>query len=162
MATRVGEPSFQELYHKREHMKFIGFYKDYHLDNNNLLILPQANFNEMEKVKILEYLKFGKQFAVELRVINSLIDNSIIGALSYYTDGEFIWPSYLIYYVDHLRCKLPIEFIDKALNFEMIDSNSQVIEKAAMDEAISFYNNKFEKFILHLAPEDFGYGNIAN
>ena len=88
------------------------------------------------KEMILDYLKKGTAIAVTMQVVKSLIqdDNSIIGGVSYLTDGYWIWPNYLHFYVNNLSIELPQDF----LNFISKNEHIKLISEDQKLEAINF------------------------
>ena len=88
------------------------------------------------KEMILNYLKKGTSIAVTMQVVKSLIkdDSSIIGGVSYLTDGYWIWPNYLHFYVDKLSIELPSDL----LNFISKNEQIKLISDGQKLEAINF------------------------
>lgn len=88
------------------------------------------------KEVILNYLQKGTSIAVTMQVVKSLIkdDISIIGGVSYLTDGYWIWPNYLNFYVDKLSIELPSDF----LNFISKNGPIKLINDDQKLEAINF------------------------
>ncbi|RFM27927.1 hypothetical protein [Deminuibacter soli] len=83
-------------------MKVLGIIKEHEtslvkkgISLNDLTILPASS---AEIIKLCEYLSSGKVVAAFLHYIFD--GENAIAPLAYYTDGEFIWPSYLSYYVN--------------------------------------------------------------
>jgi hypothetical protein len=113
-------------------MKILGFILE-HSESSFSKKFDDYSFNIQNpyKKEILEYLRKGKTVAVSMNIIESLIDGEIIGGSAYQSSGDWIWPSYLAYYLE----KIDIEIIDDFTQFVII-SNGIVIENT--DEAIAF------------------------
>lgn len=63
--------------------------------------------------KIVFYLTNGIDFISSPGVVRDIFDETrIIGGLSIYTDGTWMWPSDLIYYVENYHVSLPDEFLN--------------------------------------------------
>jgi len=62
--------------------------------------------------KISAYLSSGIPLAVAPGIVNDVIDpdKGIAGTPTAYTDGTWVWPGDLAYYVTNYRLKLPDEF----------------------------------------------------
>ena len=62
--------------------------------------------------KISSYLSSGISLAVTPGIVNDVIDpdKGIAGSPTAYTDGTWVWPGDLAYYVMNYRLKLPDEF----------------------------------------------------
>lgn len=85
-------------------MKYLGFIKEYNnIPESNYLNIYrdiQNNYDSEFKRKIINYLKNGNIALSWMGVFIDIEDNSFIAPQIYYTDGEWIWPSYLIYYLE--------------------------------------------------------------
>jgi len=98
-------------------MKVIGLISEY--CNVTKFSLPYNNYKKRvvseSKQLILEYLKNeGIPFATTMHIIKSLEinDNKILGGIIYYTDGNWIWPNYLCYYLENFDIEIPVCFIE--------------------------------------------------
>lgn len=66
-----------------------------------------------EQVKELQYLKSGHTLIASPGFSRDVLSpEKIIGPLAMLTDGEYVWPSDLAYYVEHYRVKLPRHFLE--------------------------------------------------
>ena len=92
-------------------MKRVGFFKELtHGDKNATSIKEIIGQNTLDKEsKIINYLNNGKIFCIA-----PVLDESkgVIGSLEILTDGEWIWPSDLSYYLQNYHIKLDEQFID--------------------------------------------------
>jgi hypothetical protein len=96
-------------------MELIGIIKEYspeYKEKKYIKLKTKCNYDNKEN--ILNYLQNGIPIAVTMQVVQSLIkdDLSIIGGITYLTDGYWIWPNYLSYYFDKESIELPSKFID--------------------------------------------------
>lgn len=73
--------------------------------------------------KICTYLTSGIAIAVTPGIVNDVIDpdKGVAGTPSALTDGTWVWPGDLAYYVKNYRLKLPDEFVKT-----MQDSNWEI------------------------------------
>lgn len=118
-------------------MKIIGLIREYSNENNFSIAYKDYKKNILNDSKpmILEYLKHrGIAFATTMQIIKSLELNNdtTIGGLVYYTDGVWIWPNYLSYYLEFFDIEISEDFI------ENINSNNRLPSEIDLDEAIRF------------------------
>ncbi|WP_029285864.1 hypothetical protein [Pedobacter sp. R20-19] len=121
-------------------MKIIGLIREYNNENNFSIAYKDYKKNILNDSKpmILEYLKHrGIAFATTMQIIKSLELNNdtTIGGLVYYTDGVWIWPNYLSYYLEFFDIEISEDFI------ENINSNNRLPSEIDLDEAIRFVKN---------------------
>ncbi|MDC8098673.1 hypothetical protein [Chryseobacterium rhizosphaerae] len=84
-------------------MKYIGFIKEYNKVTESFSLSEyksKQNYTNEEKANIVHYLKKGDIILTWMGVFLDLDNNNFIGPQIYYTDGEWVWPSYLIYYLE--------------------------------------------------------------
>ena len=100
-------------------MKLTGFIMEHsmHLKNtSNAIPFKQLKREELQdKNQILSFLKSGIPISATMMLLYSLIQgesSKIIGGLGILTDGKWIWPSYLEYYVNHYDLELDVEFVN--------------------------------------------------
>ncbi|HWT75744.1 MAG TPA: hypothetical protein VN258_13650 [Mobilitalea sp.] len=95
-------------------LKSIGFFKELkHGDEDSeclrLLTRKEADKNENG---ILQYLSSGITICVSPGIVKDVLDDSkIIGSLSILTDGIWVWPSDLLYYVKEYHINLNNDFV---------------------------------------------------
>lgn len=71
-----------------------------------------SNISSKDEEKIVKYLTNGVAFVSSPGIVRDVFDEEkIIGSLSILTDGEWMWPSDLAYYVLNYHVKLPEDFI---------------------------------------------------
>lgn len=96
-------------------LKKIGFYKELKHGikydeslKESVCLVPQVN-----EGKIIEYLENGVIYCISPGLIKDILDESepIIGSLKLLTDGEWVWPSDLPYYVKKYHVKLKKDFL---------------------------------------------------
>lgn len=101
-------------------IKIIGFWKDYTtLQSDGVLEDEECTiYDEVEKEKILSYLKSGTMIMASPGLLNCLKCNSkgIAGSFSIITDGEWVWPEYYIHYIDIHNIQINPAFITKMKN----------------------------------------------
>lgn len=119
-------------------MRYIGFIKEY--DN-----IPESfSLNSYRKQKdddeienIVNYLKSGNIALSWMGVFIDIENKNFIAPQIYYTDGEWIWPAYLIYYLER-------EFIDSLKRKKYMP---QVISKEELSEIENTFSRKLEEYL---------------
>ena len=100
--------------------KKVGFYKEMsHGKDTDDSIFNYINKENDDLVPdICNYLENGVVFIVSPGVVEDVInsDNGGIATPSIYTDGKWLWPEDLSYYVKNYKLKLPKEFVDDMIN----------------------------------------------
>ncbi|MBE8724365.1 hypothetical protein [Flavobacterium hungaricum] len=116
-------------------MKIIGLLKEYNQENAESYFDYRKNCSYENKDQILNYLQNGISFAVTMQVVQSLIPEKkeIIGGVSYFTDGYWIWPSYMVYYFEQESIELPQEFLESISEKALPSKN-----KIDLSEAVNF------------------------
>lgn len=127
-------------------MKFIGVIKEYEPGLIKIgksikdIFISKSDSNLKDFEKISSYLDSGKILIAFLHYVNDEMGNPI-EPLILYTDGKWIWPSYLKYYLSR-NCisLLEDEFVAdlKANNFIV-----PYIDKEKMKEAERFYKHTY-------------------
>jgi hypothetical protein len=83
------------------------------------------------------YLRSGQVFAASPMRSRDLLDTSVkLESLEYLTDGDWVWPSDLIYYVENYRVAVPNEFVARALDRGEV---AKPISQATLDQAQAAY-----------------------
>ncbi len=96
-------------------LKTVGYFKEMphgkETDNSIFDFINKENHDNIEK--IYQYLKSGVEFVVSPEVTHDIIspEKGTSGVSSSYTDGVWLWPGDLAYYVKNYNLKLPEEFI---------------------------------------------------
>lgn len=97
-------------------MKRVGFFKELtHGDKNATSIKEIIGQNTLDKEpEIINYLNNGKVFCIAPGGVCDVLDESkgVIESLEILTDGEWIWPSDLSYYLQNYHIKLDEPFIE--------------------------------------------------
>jgi len=110
-------------------MKFIGFLKEF--DKN---IKEAKTRDEMmsgkeclsdTREKVIRYLKSGQFVGGAMSYIYD-IDREPIGNLNYFTDGQYIWPSYFCYFIE----KYP-NFLVDSIFINYIKENNYKFEQVS-------------------------------
>ena len=104
---------------KKDKRTYIGigyWYNDDHEYFPDPAWFVEENYEEEEKKKVIEYIKNSKALMHSRGVswcrFNCGID---VPGSSDMTDGEYVYPSGLVHYVEYHNVKLPKEFLDKIL-----------------------------------------------
>ena len=84
-------------------MKYIGFIKEYDKISEalslDIYINSYGDNYDIDRKKLIDYLKNGEVVLSWMGVFTDFENNNYISPHMYYTDGKWIWPSYLIYYL---------------------------------------------------------------
>lgn len=97
--------------------KYLGFFSENNLtmaDNGSIKqhIVKEVNY---DKNKIISYLNKGKKEATCPKVVKDILTDKLIStSFSVFTDGEYVWKSDFIHYIENYNIKLPEDFIAKA------------------------------------------------
>jgi len=109
-----------------------GYYKEMpHGEETDPSIMDYINKNKENINLICEYLKNGYVLAACGAVVNDVIcpENGVIGTPDDVTDGKWIWPADLAYYVQNYNLKLEDEFINY-----MIEKSWSIPKDIVIDE----------------------------
>lgn len=88
-----------------------------------------------KKNEIRSYLLSGKTAGVVLGCVRSFDGTNL--SIQPYTDGNWIWPEYLVYFIEKYNISLPKEFMDHAQS-----NNGQVPELTEKQIACALKMNK--------------------
>lgn len=101
-------------------VKTVGYYKEMpHRIETTDSIYDFINKEKQERIKsICKYLDSGLELIVSPGVTEDIIEplNGNSGTTSTFTDGIWLWPGDLSYYVRNYRLKLPDDFITTMKN----------------------------------------------
>lgn len=131
-------------------MKFVGIIKEHEgglvkigTSINNLTILDNPPLEHLDK--IVSYLENGKRV---ISFLHEVFDGKTsLGALSYLTDGKWIWPSYLAYYLKRgYKSLLDNEFIKDVVKNDFI---IPPLNNEEMREVGLFYRSVYAPNIGH-------------
>ena len=72
-----------------------------------------------DRAGLLAYLRSGWCFAARPLVVPDYLrpEREMVSTSHWYTDGEWIWPTDLIYYVEEYHAELPAEFAARMASF---------------------------------------------
>ncbi len=121
-------------------MKMIGFREEY----DKILVNSKCNFNWSDKTSPLTDIEikmltlYFKQSYIVASKTWALFDNeNYLGPYMIYSDGEWIWPSYFLYYLDKER-SIYSDFIEHIKNKNFIFTPLTLVQKK---EATVFFEN---------------------
>jgi hypothetical protein len=106
-------------------MEFVGILKEHEggliKNGRSLSTYPISDVKDFEDIdNIINYLENGTILVAFLHWVNDAHNNPI-APMTIYTDGKWLWPSYLVYYLrQHYYSLLPNEFIDDIKNNKFI------------------------------------------
>jgi hypothetical protein len=93
--------------------KGAGFFKELsYSDGGPSILSAVGELHGADKERVLAYLAAGVPVDALLLVTCDVLDEeqTPIGALEFLSDGEWVWPSDLAYYVEMYDCTVPDEF----------------------------------------------------
>jgi hypothetical protein len=93
-------------------MKKAGFFRELRHGDRDGPSLEESK-NNVDEPKTVEYLKSGAVIATTGRRVGDVLDpeHTDVADLAVLTDGEWVWPADLAYYVDRYGVALPAEFV---------------------------------------------------
>ena len=96
-------------------MKQLGFFRELpHGDPEGPSLLESGRQTGDDEAAIVRYLAESPVLAISGSVVRDVIDplHSVAGRNAVRTDGVWIWPADLAYYVANYRIELPADFIE--------------------------------------------------
>ena len=93
----------------------VGFYKEMpHGGDSELSIMDYIFKAKGDIDKIVRYLSDGIALIISPGIVDDVIEKKkgLAGTSTVYTDGKWIWPGDLAYYVKNYHLELPQEFLD--------------------------------------------------
>lgn len=103
-------------------MRFFGFFTEQaHAGGSPVSIYPRLTDAPSEEVtQTVAYLRSGAALMYSDRLVRDVIDaaHPIIGTLEILTDGDWIWPSDLAYYVERHGLRVPDEFLARMRSYD--------------------------------------------
>ncbi|WP_129749991.1 hypothetical protein [Flavobacterium beibuense] len=100
-------------------------------------VLNKKNYSIEVLGKIILYLQQGVAISYWMGVFTDVFNNKQIDYVYYSTDGVYIWPSYLSYYITNYGMHLPEEFLEFLEKKNYSIQNIEYIKKN-----VSFYENE--------------------
>ena len=122
---------------KSMELKRVGFFRELkHGDTSGISLKEAVRKNPAENEdKIVEYLDSGAIFCVAAGVVSDVLDESkgIITSLEILTDGVWVWPSDLSYYVKSYHIELDADFIEHIKKKGWIMQNEKDIDLLSLE-----------------------------
>ena len=100
-------------------------------------ISKDYEYSTNDKILVMNYLEIGIPIASTMCVVESLIDRQIIGGMGYLTDGEWIWSSYLAFYVNKINMSLEDDFLFHIKETKIVPDITEI----KRDNAIKYLKN---------------------
>ena len=92
----------------------VGFFKEHH--GHGYAPFASNVLPEGTKRAVLDYMQRGNVIAAAPGIMRDAFDASTIpGEMLIYTDGEYIWGTEAMYYLEKRDLELPKEFVQKTL-----------------------------------------------
>ncbi|WP_160140241.1 hypothetical protein [Chryseobacterium sp. c4a] len=132
-------------------MKYLGFIKEYDPIPEALELKTYRNnkiYNSVNKNKILDYLKNGEVALAWMGVFINVESQDFISPQIYYTDGNWIWPSYLIYYLENDKNFYLENDFD-----EYLQENNFISQKISKDKLTEIENDFIVKLEEGFIPQ---------
>jgi len=123
-------------------LKFIGFISEYNPEIANAI--PYKSYfkgnaiEEMYRHKVLEYVKSAIPLAATMRGIKDLASGEFIGSDACCTDGKWVWPDYMMYYLEHK----PDYMVEESFLQDLIDNNFTYDKSKLNEEKLNFLLSK--------------------
>lgn len=122
-------------------MKPIGFIKEYDPHAGSMGLddyLLNSEEIRRARLKIIEYLKKGVSVSTIMGARVDFETGELIGGIDYLTDGEWLWPEYLVYYLERkpaftiprvfFEYLMERKFIFRAIMIDKEQMESELIE----------------------------------
>ena len=140
-----------------KNIQFTGFISEYHPNIANAM--PYKNYfkgrciEEKYRDKVLDYTKNGILFCPSMRAIEDLLSNKSVGSGSFYTDGKWIWPEYMIYYLKnnpnyHVEDVFIKDLVNKGFKYDKSKINERKLN-FFLSKHIDGWWFAFKAFYLH-------------
>lgn len=100
-------------------MTFVGFFSemDVTMANNGSINEFITDKVDYDKARIINYLlSFGRQAVCPRNAIDCVTGKTISTSFAINDDGEYCWPDFLAYHIDHYSIKLPENFVQHILS----------------------------------------------
>ena len=113
-------------------MKLIGFIKEHHSNIGKLYdhyLENESHLKSDQRLKLINYFDQGITFFGWMHYLYHIGTDNVFLPDSFMTDGEFIWPAYLSYYLRN-----DAKFNLSADIYDGIISNSYSFDKSNFDE----------------------------
>ena len=105
-----------------EPLRLVGFFRELRHGRPDGPSLRQAVHAEadIDEARVVEYLRSGSTITVAGRLTSDVLSGSpdAVLPLGVLTDGVWIWPADLEYYVEQYHARLPSEFLEHAKRLE--------------------------------------------
>ncbi|AUW46865.1 hypothetical protein [Rhizobium leguminosarum] len=100
----------------KKQLKRIGFFRELPYGSPEGLSIDSSfsEFSLEKRAKVIAYLRSGTVCVVSPGLSRDVVsaERNIIGSLSLLTDGVFLWPSDLAYYIEKYSVGIPQEFLE--------------------------------------------------
>ena len=80
---------------------------------DNAAGFDRYSYNEVEKSKLLAYMKSFEPYSVAGLVCDCISGENLSDENLGYTDGEFLWCSQDIYHIEKYNARVSTEFLEK-------------------------------------------------
>lgn len=117
-----------------KNIKLIGFVSEYHPDAPEAQpyksYFRESDVEDKYRNEVLGYIKNGILFSASMRAIEDLVSGEDVGSDAYYTDGKWIWPEYMIYYLENKpNYIIEDQFVQDLINKGFKYDKSKINEK---------------------------------
>lgn len=121
-------------------IKRVGFFRELpHGDSEGESLLGYVSKGDSrEQAALADYLANGATLAVAPQRVRDVLDEAEddIGSLAIMTDGTWIWPADLAYYVQKYNVSLPVEFVEHARSLQWNPPELNSGELLAVEQAM--------------------------
>ena len=118
-------------------LRKVGFYRELgHGDRDGPSLLDQCgDLDAALSIELSRYLSAGEVIVASAGAFEDVLapEKGRLDALGYMTDGEWVWPTDLQYYVRNYRVGLPSEFVNHVIkeNWRMRSFTEEEIDRIA-------------------------------
>jgi hypothetical protein len=97
-------------------LKRFGFFGDFPKDKGREMLFALRSENARpDEQGILKYLRGGRRLLAASGIVEDTLDprKGMIGPPDVFSDGEWLWTSDVIYYLENYHIEVPAEFIER-------------------------------------------------
>lgn len=113
--------------------KLFGFYQEHGYEGHVSLHSESAGTKTYDLEAVLAYLSMGQVFLASAGIEEDMLSKGgkKIGAGTLKTDGTWIWPNYVEYYIANYKIGVPEELLEHIRRFKQIERiNGKTIDAA--------------------------------
>ncbi len=123
-------------------MKILGFWKEYRGPKLPFLLKTETTLLRSKPIdsKVIKYLEAGIWLYKLRTKFDCIISGEKIGTPYVYTDGEWLWTTEYIYYLNKYEINIPEEFIEKMIKTKFVVPTEQELGSDLISELVQKAN----------------------